>query len=61
MEAVPPRALLEQDGGCVRTARYAHVEFGNGCNAVTDLNIAQRLGSGKDEKSSCWSVSLWPP
>jgi len=34
------------------------VEFGNGCNAVTSINLAQRFGSGKDERSSSWSGRL---
>jgi hypothetical protein len=61
MAAVPPRGLVEQDGGCGRTARFGPVDVGNVCNAVTDINLAQRFGSGKDERSSSWSVTLWPP
>jgi len=37
------------------------VEFGNGCNAVIGINLAQSFGSGKDERSNSWGVTLWPP
>ena len=49
MAAVPRGGLVEQDGGLEGPpyTRYGPVEFGNGCDALTGINLARRFGSGK--------------
>jgi hypothetical protein len=65
MAAVPPRGLVEQDGGGAttkigrtrwriwkdrHTPGMGPVEFDNGCHALTDINLARSFGSGKGYK-----------